>query len=131
MFDGAVCNYGLSGIDDLDGLLASIARLVTIGGLLVFSLLHPCFPAGTGMRRAVGHPAWDIFHEGRWLASNPGFRGKAGSSHRMLPAYLNALTGHGFVPEQAAEPRPDPRWQQRLPGAAPVPLYLAARYHRQ
>ena len=49
----------------------------------------------------------------------------------MLSTYLNSLTGHGFVPEQVAEPRPGPAWKQRLPGAAPVPLYLVARYRRR
>ena len=44
VFDGVVCNYGLSAIDDLDGVLANIARLVRAGGWFVFSLLHPCFP---------------------------------------------------------------------------------------
>ena len=49
----------------------------------------------------------------------------------MLSTYLNALTGHGFVLDQVAEPRPGDAWQQRLPGAAPVPLYLVARYQRR
>jgi ubiquinone/menaquinone biosynthesis C-methylase UbiE len=41
LFDGVVCNYGLT---DLDGLLANVARLLRSGGWFVFSLLHPCFP---------------------------------------------------------------------------------------
>ncbi len=84
VFDGAVCNYGLSDIDDLDGLLANIARLVTAGGWLVFSLLHPCFPGWDRDAPSSWPPDRGYFHEGWWLASNPGFRGKVGSSHRML-----------------------------------------------
>jgi SAM-dependent methyltransferase len=131
VFDGAVCNYGLSDIDDLDGLLANVARLVTAGGWLVFSLLHPCFPGWDRDAPSSWPPQLGYFHEGWWLAGNPGFRGKVGSSHRMLSTYLNALTSHGFVPEQVTEPRPGPGWEQRLPGAAPVPLHLVARYHRR
>ena len=131
VFDGAVCNYGLSDIDDLDGLLANLARLITVGGMLVFSLLHPCFPGWDDDGPSSWPPDLGYFHEGWWLASNTGFRGKVGASHRMLSTYLNALTSHGFVPDQVAEPHPEPGWQERLPGAALVPLYLAARYHRR
>jgi ubiquinone/menaquinone biosynthesis C-methylase UbiE len=130
VFDGAVCNHGLADIDDLDGVLATLARLLPAGGWLVFSLLHPCFPGWDRDAPPSWPPRQGYFHEGWWLASNPGFRGKVGASHRMLSTYLNALTGHGFAPGQVAEPRPRDAWQQRLPGAAPVPLYLVARYHR-
>ena len=43
-FDGVVCNYGLSDIDDLDGVLATVSRVLTPAGWFVFSILHPCFP---------------------------------------------------------------------------------------
>jgi SAM-dependent methyltransferase len=129
-FDGAVCNYGLSDIDDLDGLMATIARLVRPGGWFVFSLLHPCFP-GWGRDAPSGWPPeLGYFHEGWWLASNPGFRGKVGSQHRMLSTYLNSLACHGFAPEEVAEPVPGTEWARRLPGAAPVPVYLVARCRR-
>lgn len=131
VFDGAVCNHGLADIDDLDGLLANIARLVSAGGWLVFSPLHPCFPGWDRDAPSSWPPDLGYFHEGWWLASNPGFRGKVGASHRMLSTYLNSLTGHGFALEQLAEPRPGAGWQRRLPGAAPVPLYLVARCRRR
>ena len=31
---------------------------------------------------------------------------------------------------EQAEPPPGPKWERRLPGAAPVPLYLAGRCRR-
>lgn len=130
-FDGVVCNYGLSDIDDLDGLLANIARLLPGGGWFVFSLLHPCFPGWDRDAPSSWPPDLGYYHEGWWLASNSGFRGKVGSNHRTLSTYLNSLAGHGLVLDQVAEPRPGTDWQQRLPGAAPVPLYLAARCHRR
>ena len=69
-FDGVACNYGLTDLDDLDGLLATVARVLAVGG-------------------------W-------WL-----------------------------VLERVAEPWPGADWQQRLPGAAPVPLYLVGRCLRR
>ena len=129
-FDAAVCNYGLSDIDNLDGVLATITRLVRPGGWFVFSILHPCFPGWDRDAPSSWPPDLGYFREGWWLASNPGFRGKVGSQHRMLSTYLNGLARHGLALEEAAEPVPGPEWAQRLPDAAPVPLYLVARCQR-
>ena len=131
VFDGAVCNYGLSDIDDLDGVLATVARLVRPEGWFVFSLLHPCFPGWGRDAPSSWPPGRGYYSEGWWLASNPGFRGKVGSNHRMLSTYLNSLARHGLTLEKVAEPQPGPERQQRLPGAAPVPFYFAARCHRR
>jgi SAM-dependent methyltransferase len=46
VFDAVVCSFGLSDIDDLDGAIATVARLLAPGGRFVFSLLHPCFAGG-------------------------------------------------------------------------------------
>jgi ubiquinone/menaquinone biosynthesis C-methylase UbiE len=51
LFDGVVCNFGLSDIDDFDAALATVARVLRPRGWFVFSILHPCFP-GLGRRRA-------------------------------------------------------------------------------
>jgi SAM-dependent methyltransferase len=129
-FDGAVCNYGLTDIDNLDGLMTTLARLVRPGGWFVFSLLHPCFPGWDRDAPSSWRPEFGYFREGWWLASSSGFRGRVGAQHRMLSTYLNSLARHGFALEEVAEPVPEPEWAGRLPGAAPVPLYLAARYRR-
>jgi SAM-dependent methyltransferase len=126
-FDGVVCNFGLTDVDDLDGLLATVARLLPAGGWFVFSLLHPCFPGWDRDAPSSWHPGLGYYHEGWWLAGNTGWRGKVGASHRMLSTYLNALAGHGLALARAVEPPPGEEWLRRLPGAAPVPLHLAAR----
>lgn len=128
VFDGVVCNYGLSDIDDLDGAVANVARLLRPGGWFVFSLLHPCFPGWDSDAPSSWPPDRGYYQEGWWLASNTGYRGKVGSSHRMISTYLNSLTGHELVLDRATEPPPGPDMQQRRPhGAMPVPFYLAAR----
>jgi SAM-dependent methyltransferase len=128
VFDGVVCNYGLSDIDDLDGLLANVARLLRPGGWLVFSLLHPCFPGWDSDAPSSWPPDQGYYQEGWWLASNTGYRGRVGSSHRMISTYLNSLTAHGLVMDRAAEPPPGPEMEaRRPPGAVPVPFYFVAR----
>ena len=132
VFDGVVCNYGLSDIDDLDGLLANVARLLSPGGWFVFSLLHPCFPGWDSDAPSSWPPDRGYYQEGWWLASNTGYRGRVGSSHRMISTYLNSLTGHGLALDRAAEPPPGLEMEQRRPpGAVPVPFYFAARCLRR
>lgn len=128
VFDGVVCNYGLSDIDSLDGLLANVARLLRPGGWFVFSLLHPCFPGWDNDAPSSWPPDRGYYQEGWWLAGNTGYRGRVGSSHRMISTYLNSLIGHGLVLDRAAEPPPGPETEQRRPpGAVSVPFYFAAR----
>lgn len=43
-FDVVVCHHRLADIDDLDGCLATVARVLEPGGRFSFSMLHPCFP---------------------------------------------------------------------------------------
>ncbi len=132
VFDGVICNYGLSDIDDLDGLLANVARLLRPGGWFVFSLLHPCFPGWDSDAPSSWPPDRGYYREGWWLAGNTGYRGQVGSSHRMISTYLNSLTSHGLGLDRAAEPPPGPGMERRRPpGAAPVPFYFVARCLRR
>jgi 2-polyprenyl-3-methyl-5-hydroxy-6-metoxy-1,4-benzoquinol methylase len=133
-FDLVTCSHGLADIDDLDGSLATVARVLRPGGRFVFSILHPCFPgwddtAPSSWPREAGY-----FAEGWWLATNPGIRGKVGSSHRTLSTYCNALIGHRLAIEEVVEPEPDPGLRARqaaaLPGTGPLPMFLVMRCRR-
>src|SRR5918996_6037125 len=87
MFDGVTCSFGLSDIDDLEGAMTSVARVLRTGGFFVFSLLHPCFP---GWETKQAAPSWSpergYYAEGWWRASSPahGLRPKVGANHRIL-----------------------------------------------
>lgn len=127
-FDVVSCSHGLADIDDLDGALRTVSRVLRPGGRLAFSILHPCFPgwdetAPSSWPRAGGYHA-----EGWWLARNPGIRGKVGSNHRMLSTYLNALAGQHLTVEQTTEPIPSlevlVRQRAAQPGAGPLPMFL-------
>lgn len=132
VFDGVVCNYGLSDIDDLDGLLANVARLLRPGGWFVFSLLHPCFPGWDSDAPSSWPPDRGYYQEGWWLAGNTGYRGQVGANHRMISTYLNALSRHGLALDRAAEPLPGPEMEQRCPpGTSLVPFFFAGRCLRR
>jgi SAM-dependent methyltransferase len=125
-FDGAVCHFGLSDIDDLSGALATVGRVLARGGWFVFSIVHPCFP-GVGDAPSSWPPGRGYYAEGWWLGDGPGFRGKVGANHRTLSTYVNGVVEHGLALERVAEPEPDEDWLRSKPRHDPVPLYLVAR----
>jgi ubiquinone/menaquinone biosynthesis C-methylase UbiE len=132
-FDGVVCSFGLSDIDDLDGAIATVARVLRPGGFFAFSILHPCFP---GWESKQAQPSWQpaggYYAEGWWRATSPahGLRPKVGANHRMLSTYLNALVRYNLTVEELAEPAPSSDWLAEAPDIGPVPLYLVARCRR-
>lgn len=134
-FDVVACNHALADIDDLDGALATVARVLRPGGRFVFSILHPCFPGFDEITPSSWPWAGGYRAEGWWLADNPGFRGKVGSNHRMLSTYVNALVRHGLAIEEAAEPEAmaDMLARQAVaqPGAGPLPTFLILRCARR
>lgn len=130
-FDAVTCNHGLADIDDLDGALATVERVLAPGGWFAFSILHPCFP---GWPAADAPSSWPpgtgYFREGWWLATNAGYRGTVGSNHRTLSTYLNALAGHRLAVERLVEPPLRAEWAALAPDADEVPVFLAVRCRR-
>jgi SAM-dependent methyltransferase len=125
-FDAVVCHHGLSDIDDLDGCLATVARVLESGGRFTFSILHPCFPGWADDVSASWPP--DGYHrEGFWVpeGGRSHLRRQVGANHRLLSTYLNALARRGLRVEEAAEPEPPAAWTRERPGS--VPVFLVVR----
>jgi 2-polyprenyl-3-methyl-5-hydroxy-6-metoxy-1,4-benzoquinol methylase len=121
LFDGAVCNMALMDVDDLDGAMATAARVVRPGGWFSFSLLHPCFPglqAGASEQLSSWPPDRGYAAEGWWTTAGDGVRGRVGAHHRMLSTYLNAALRAGFELGEFREP------------TAEVPRFLVVRCRR-
>ena len=133
IFDGVVCSFGLADIDDLDGAVATVARVLRPGGFFAFSILHPCF---SGWESKQAQPSWPpergYYAEGWWRAISPahGLRPKVGANHRMLSTYVNTFVRHRLVMEVLGEPLPPADWLAAAPDAGPVPVYLVARCRR-
>jgi ubiquinone/menaquinone biosynthesis C-methylase UbiE len=123
-FDGVTSHFGLSDIDDLGGVLSTVARVLPSGGWFVLSILHPCFPGRGEDAPSSWQPGTSYFAEGWWQATSPGFRGKVGANHRTLSRYLNALVEHGLRIDHLAEPR---RWVADDETENLVPTYLVVR----
>lgn len=120
-FNGVLCSMALMDIDDLDGVLRTVAQVLAPRGWFVFSIFHPCYPGGP-IGSADGLPSWPPEHgyatEGWWTTNGEGARGHVGANHRMLSTYLNAVLRTGLVFEEFAEP------------PYPVPRFLIARCRR-
>ncbi|GAA0481666.1 hypothetical protein Ade02nite_57170 [Paractinoplanes deccanensis] len=125
-FDTVVCNFGLSDIDDLDGALAEVGRLLRAGGSFVFSILHPCF-AGTA-EVAGSWPFGSAYADERfWITDNERatLRRQVGANHRRLATYVNTLSRHGLGVTAMAEPPAPAQWGDSP--AARMPVFLVAR----
>jgi SAM-dependent methyltransferase len=127
-FDAVVCSFGLSDIDDLDGCIATVARILAPAGRFVFSLLHPCF--GGGRDVSASWPSFGSYYDEVWWVADGALsmlRRQVGANHRMLSTYFNTLRLHGLLIDHLEEPRPDSQWSDRRPDAARLPVFLVAR----
>ena len=128
-FDGVVASFALSDIDDLDGALATVARVLPNNGFFLFSILHPCFPGRPPNVSSAWPPDGGYYSERWWTstATLSTLRQKVGANHRTLSTYMNALTDHGFTIERLAEPEPSREWLDTVGIVDPVPVFLVCR----
>jgi SAM-dependent methyltransferase len=124
-FDRVVCGFGLSDVDDLDGAVRQVARVLRPEGRFVFSILHPCFPGSDGVS-ASWPPGGSYYDEQFWFADSDAstLRNQVGANHRMLSTYLDTLIDNGLVVSHVEEPRPTGDWAASQPAAAVLPVYL-------
>lgn len=133
-FDAVVACLVFEHIDDLDGAVAEVARVLDHGGRFVLFLNHPLLQTpGSGW--IVDHlvePAEEYWRIGPYLEEAETIEQvELGVHirflHRPLSRYLNALADHGLVLERMVEPPPPPGFLARAPGymaAAKVPRLL-------
>jgi SAM-dependent methyltransferase len=127
-FDAVVCSFGLSDIDDLDGALANVKRVLRPGGRFVFVILHPCFPGIEGVSGAW--PTDGSYYDERWWQADgtlSKLRQQVGANHRTLSTYLNSLRRHGFVLDEIAEPEPSIEPESPRAGMSRFPVFLVVR----
>jgi SAM-dependent methyltransferase len=134
-FDLVVSVLALHYVEDYRGVIARIARWLTPGGVLVYSIEHPLYTArlpGDGwVRGETGAPRWalrDYSDEGArdeaWFV--PGVR----KFHRTVATLLNGLTDAGLAIARVTEPIPSPAWLERhpsMPDERRRPMFLLVR----
>lgn len=130
-FDLIVSNFGLSDIDDLDGVCRTVGRVLRPGGRFVLSILHPCFAGAPGVSGSWPTTG-SYYDEGWWLADGElsVLRRQVGGNHRMLSTYVDALARGRLAVEKVVEPRPEIEWAEPRPGAGAQPVYLVCLCRR-
>ena len=140
-FDAAVACLVFEHIDDVDGAIAEVARVVRPGGRFSFFLNHPLIqtPGSYWIDDHTVDPPEQYWRVGPYLAEQS-FVEQVEQGvfirfvHRPLSRYLNALADHGLLLERMVEPTPPDGFLARAEeyaAAAAIPrlLYLRLRRH--
>ncbi|MDD7935649.1 class I SAM-dependent DNA methyltransferase [Actinomycetospora straminea] len=132
--DLVVAFMSLHDVDDLDGAVDEVARVLVPGGVLCVAVVHPLNSAGTFRSRAAGS---EYVVEGSYLGGRryadsierAGLGMTFHSLHHPLQDYTRAFERNGLlvealrepaVPDEAVRDDADRRWQR-------VPLFLHLR----
>ena len=135
-YDVVISSLAFHYIEDFDGIVNSVFRSLTNGGVFVFSVEHPTFTAyGTQdwyydkSGKILHFPVNNYYYEGKREAVFLGE--KVTKYHRTLTTYLNTLWDHGFQIQRVVEPQaPENRMDQ--PGMKeemrrPIMLLVSAK----
>jgi SAM-dependent methyltransferase len=112
-FELAVASLSLMNMDDLQGVLDEVARLLVPGGHLCLSVLHPVNTWGhIGERRY-----FEVVRYNERVESG-GVGVTLHDTHRSLQSYFDALADAGFLTERVLEPIPDDSHVAEVPQIA-------------
>jgi SAM-dependent methyltransferase len=128
-FDAAVACLVFEHVDDHEGAIAEVSRVLRAGGRFLLLLNHPLFqtPDSGWIDDHVLDPPEQYWRIGAYLVPaetvdevSPGVHIRF--FHRPLHQYVNALARHGLVITHMAEPEPPSGFLEL------APEYAAARY---
>jgi len=136
--DVVVASMVLMDVEDYDGAVREIDRILTPDGELVMSITHPCFsaPKSEWVRDAAGQP--QFFAVDRYFdrvafddVIARGFRQPVIRRHRPLEDYMAPLLGLGLVLREFQEPgvtEDELRLSPRFAYLRRVPYFLFMRW---
>jgi SAM-dependent methyltransferase len=139
-FDAVVTCLVLEHLDDLDGALDEVARVLRPGGRFVVFINHPLFqtPGSGWIDDQVLDPPEQYWRVGPYLPARVSMEEVDTGVllpffHRPLSVYLNALADRGLWLTRMLEPAPPPGFVALAPeyrGAATIPRLLVLRAER-
>ena len=139
-FDAAVACLVFEHIDDVDGAIAEVARVLRPGGRFSFFLNHPLLqtPGSGWIDDHTVDPSEQYWRVGPYLVEQDSVEQVEQGVfirfvHRPLSRYLNTLAEHGLVVERMVEPAPPDGFLDRAveyAQAAAIPRLLYLRLRR-
>jgi SAM-dependent methyltransferase len=116
--DLAVASMTILNFDDLDGVVAEVARVLEPGGRLCFSTVHPMNSIVAARRELLGPSSY--FDELRFTETREraGVRMTFHDLHRPLSRLIDAFARAGLLIETLREPVPDDAHVAAHPSAA-------------
>jgi SAM-dependent methyltransferase len=138
-FDAAVACLVFEHIDDVDGAIAEVARVLRPGGRFSFFLNHPLLqtPGSGWIDDHTIDPPEQYWRIGPYLVEQDSVEQVEQGVfirfvHRPLSRYVNTLVEHGLVLERMVEPAPpdgfiDRAFEYAQAAAIPRLLYLRLR----
>lgn len=109
-WDLAVASLCLMDLPDQAAVFQAAARVLVVGGAMVWTILHPCFQSPFSEARPddqgiISERLVREYRAARWRSPRPGtVRGEVGAYHRSVAEYLNSFVAAGFHIERVAEP---------------------------
>lgn len=129
-YDVVLCSMMLMDVEDLDGTLKEIYRVLKPEGTVFISILHPCFKGketawlkDNGIQVLVS----DYHNPKEWVGEIKGMKDPVIYRHRTLSEYVKAFVGSGFKISDMNEPVPTEEQAQMSPRVAwlkKIPMYL-------
>jgi SAM-dependent methyltransferase len=133
-FDGVVACLVFEHVDDLDGGIAEIARVLEPGGRFAFFLNHPLLqtPGSGWIDDQILDPPEQYWRVGPYLTEQATVEAVDKGVHirfvhRPLSRYINAMADHGLLVTRMVEPAPPPGFVARATEyaeAATIPRLL-------
>jgi SAM-dependent methyltransferase len=140
-FDAVVACLVFEHVDDLDGAIAEVARVLRPGGRFSFFLNHPLLqtPDSGWIDDHTVEPPEQYWRVGPYLVEQDSVEQVEHGVfirfvHRPLSRYLNTLVDHGLVLDRMVEPRPPQGFLDRAPeysDASDIPRLLYLRLLRR
>ncbi len=137
-YDIVLCAMMMMDVEDLDGTLKEIKRVLKKDGKVFVSILHPCFkpPIEHHWVKENGIPqvvVKDYFNPTQWDGNIAGIEQPVIYRHKTLSDYVKVFAKNGFYISDMNEPIPTEEQRaksERIEWLTRIPMYLFVELRR-
>ncbi len=130
-YDIVLCSMMLMDVEDLDGTLQEIHRVLKPRGKVFIYILHPCYKSKESKwileEDNIKVVVTDYFNPAEWIGEIKGIDVPVIYRHRTLSDYIKAFSRNGFILTDMNEPVPAEeqiKHSARIGWLSKIPMYL-------